>query len=234
MLTRPALRVCLGVGLVLLAVGSTACDRVPWPGRGASMLVASGTLEADETMIAARVSAPIAGLPRAAGAMVSAGDILVRLDDEVPQLAIRQAPDPSTLNLTTLQLQDYTLRSPIRGVVTRVNAHAGEMALPGQVLLAVADLSTLKLTLYVREEELVRVRIGQRITLTADPYPGRTFAGIVTSINQRAEFTPRNVQTRTDRLNLVFGVQATVTNEDGALKPGMPADATFEAAQATP
>lgn len=230
MRTRPAVRGRLGVVLVLLAVASTACGRLPWPGGGTSTLVASGTLEADETMIAARVSAPIVALPRAAGAMVRADDILVRLDDAVPQLAIRQAPDPATLNLTTLRLQDYTLRSPIRGVVTRVNAHVGEVALPGQVLLAVADLSSLKLTLYVREEELVRVRIGQRIALTADPYPGRTFAGVVTSINQRAEFTLRNVQTKTDRLNLVFGVQATVTNDDGALKPGMPADATFEAA----
>ena len=127
-----------------------------------------------------------------------------------------------------MQAQDYTLRSPLTGVVTRVPAHPGELALPGQVLLAVSDLSMLRLTLYVRLADLGRVSVGQRLTVTAGPYPGRTFQGVVTSVNQQAEFTPRNVQTQTDRLNLVFGVQATVTNGDGALKAGMPVDARFE------
>ena len=98
-----------------------------------------------------------------------------------------------------------------------------------RVLLAVSDLSSLKLTLYVRLADLGGVSVGQRLTVTADPYPGRTFEGTVTSINQEAEFTPRNVQTQSDRLNLVFGVQATVENADGALRPGMPVDARFEA-----
>ena len=77
--------------------------------------------------------------------------------------------------------------------------------------------------------DLGHVAAGQRLAITADLYPGRTFEGVVTSINQQAEFTPRNVQTQSDRLNLVFGVQATVENADGALKPGMPVDARFEA-----
>lgn len=166
-------------------------------------------------------------LPFAAGATVTKGDVLVRLDDRAVQLQLRQAPDSASRETALLQSQDYTLRSPLSGVVTRVPAHAGELALPGQVLIAVSDLSTLRLTLYVRLADLGRVATGQRLAITADPYPGRTFEGVVTSINQQAEFTPRNVQTPSDRLNLVFGVQATVTNGEGLLRPGMPIDATF-------
>ena len=72
-----------------------------------------------------------------------------------------------------------------------------------------------------------QVRVGQAVAVTADPFPDRVFYGVVVSTNQRAEFTPRNVQTQRDRLNLVFGVKIRVDNPQGELKPGMPADATF-------
>lgn len=85
--------------------------------------------------------------------------------------------------------------------------------------------------MYVREADLGRVWVGQQLQVVADSYPEQAFLGIVTSINEQAEFTPRNVQTRSDRLNLVFGVQATVDNVDDALKPGMSVDVTFEAAR---
>ena len=158
----------------------------------------------------------------------STTDVIARIDDRAVQLQVRQSADSAARETFQLQAEDYTLRSPLSGVVTRVPAHAGELALPGQVLMAVSDLSTLKLTLYVRLADLGHVAVGQRLAITADPYPGRTFEGTVTSINQQAEFTPRNVQTQSDRLNLVFGVQANVENADGTLKPGMPVDARFE------
>ncbi|MGE3855913.1 MAG: efflux RND transporter periplasmic adaptor subunit [Dehalococcoidia bacterium] len=209
---------------------STACTALPWPGGADAAITAAGTLEAEETVIAARVSGDIVALPVPAGAPVTKGDVLVRIDDRAAQLAVRQSPDPAARETFLLQAQDFTLLSPLSGVVTRVPAHVGELALPGQVLIAVSDLSTLKLTLYVRLADLGHVAVGQRLVITTDPYPDRTFEGVVTSINQEAEFTPRNVQTESDRLNLVFGVQATVMNADGALKPGMPIDARFEAA----
>ncbi|MEI6665071.1 MAG: HlyD family efflux transporter periplasmic adaptor subunit [Chloroflexota bacterium] len=208
-------------------LASTACGAIRWPG-GSDALIASGTLEADETVIAPLVAGAITSLPVQAGSHVNRGDVVVAIDDQTVQLQIRQAPDPATREALLLQAQDFTLRSPLSGVVTRMPAHLGEVAVPGQVLLAVSDTSTLEVTLYIRLADLGRVSVGQRLAITADPYPGRTFTGTVTSINQQAEFTPRNVQTQTDRLNLVFGVQAKVTNEDGSLKPGMPIDARFE------
>lgn len=226
-----------GAALVLLAVlsmASIACGTITLPWQASSEeLTASGTLEADEVVIAPRVAATVTELPVAAGAWINGGDVAVKLDDRTVQLQIYQSVDLASRRVLELQAQDYTLRSPVSGIVTRVAAHVGEMALPGQPLLAVSDLSTLKLTIYVREVDLGRVAVGQQIRLVADPYPTQAFRGVVTSINERAEFTPRNVQTRSDRLNLVFGVQATIENGDGALKPGMPVDATFEAAPAT-
>lgn len=216
-------------GALLAALLATGCGVVPWPGSGSEAITASGTLEAEETVLAPRVSGEILTLPIPAGAPVAKGDVLARIDDRAVQLQVRQAPDAAARETFLLQAQDFTLRSPLTGMVTRVPAHQGELALPGQVLIAVSDLSTLKLTLYVRLADLGHVATGQRLVITADPYPGRTFEGVVTSINQQAEFTPRNVQTQSDRMNLVFGVQASVANADGALKPGMPVDARFEA-----
>ncbi|MFA7249845.1 MAG: HlyD family efflux transporter periplasmic adaptor subunit [Dehalococcoidia bacterium] len=226
---RPLLLPSLVASIALAALAAAACTtiRVPWS--APAPLTASGTLEADETVISARVSGEIVALPVAAGSPVAKGDVVAQIDDRAVQLQIRQAPDPATRETYRLQAEDYTLQSPLTGVVTRMPVHLGELALPGQVLLAVGDLSMLKLTLYIRMADLDHVSVGQRLAITADPYPGRTFEGVVTSINQQAEFTPRNVQTQTDRLNLVFGVQATVANADGALKPGMPIDARFEA-----
>lgn len=206
---------------------ATACNALPW-GPAPRAITAAGTLEAEETVIAARVSGDIIDLPVPAGAPVTKGDVLVRIDDRAAQLAVRQSPDSPSRETFLLQAQDFTLRSPLTGVVTRVPAHEGELALPGQVLIAVSDLSTLRLTLYVRLADLGHVAVGQRLAITTDPYPGRVFEGVVTSINQEAEFTPRNVQTESDRLNLVFGVQATVQNGERALKPGMPIEARFE------
>jgi multidrug resistance efflux pump len=220
-----ALLVLAAVGALLASVG---CASIPWIDRGATAITASGTLEAEETVIAPRVSGEIVALPLAAGSPVTKGDVLARIDDRAVQLQVRQSPDSAARETFQLQAEDYTLRSPLTGVVTRVPAHPGELALPGQVLIAVSDLSTLRLTLYVRLADLGHVAVGQRLAITADPYPGRTFEGVVTSINQQAEFTPRNVQTQSDRMNLVFGVQATVQNADGTLKPGMPIDARFE------
>lgn len=218
---------------VALATGSCGGIRLPWQS-GTTALTASGTLEADERVVSSRVTGVITSLPLEAGAPVTAGATVATIDDRVVQLQMRQAPDIASRRALELQAQDYVLVAPVGGIVTRVPAHVGEMAFPGQALLTVADLSSLDLTLYLDEVDFARVRIGQRVLLTADPYPGRTFEGVVTSINQQAEFTPRNVQTRTDRLNLVFGVQAKVANPDGALKPGMPVDATFADPAATP
>lgn len=85
----------------------------------------------------------------------------------------------------------------------------------------------MRLTVYISETDIGRVRLGQTAEVTVDSFPGRVFRGTVTFIAQNAEFTPRNVQTRDERATTVFAVRVTLPNADHALKPGMPADVTL-------
>jgi multidrug resistance efflux pump len=194
--------------------------------QAAPLLAASGGLEADEVVLAFEAGGRLMGVPISEGQHVQAGTTLAQLDDTLIRLQVRQA-DPAQRQQLEEQAGRLTLRSPISGVVTRVAAHSGEVAAAGQPIVAVADLSRLRAVVYVRQSELGRVAVGQTATVTTDSWPGRTFGASVTSINERAEYTPRNVQTRRERLNLVFGVKLRIDNRDGALKPGLPIDAIF-------
>jgi HlyD family secretion protein len=214
--------------LILAPVGWWLSPLIPWTPPWllpAGPLVASGTLEADEVLVGAEVSGRIVGLVKE-GQQIQAGQVVAQLDDSMLRIQFRQA-DAATQQQLAIQTEKYQLKSPISGVVTRVPLHTGEVVAPGQVVAAVADLESLEMTAYILERDLGRVRVGQEVAVAADPFPGRAFYGVVTSTNQRAEFTPRNVQTQRDRLNLVFGVKIRVENPQGELKPGMPADAAF-------
>src|SRR5262249_50268162 len=224
----PKIALLLLAILILVPVGWWFAPLIPWTPpwlQTAGPLVASGTLEADEILVGSEVSGRIVSLARE-GQSVQAGQVMVQLDDSMVRLQFRQG-DTTTQQQLAIQTEKYQLKSPISGVVTRVPLHVGEVVAPGQTAVAVADLSALEMTAYVRERDLGKVRVGQQVAVTADPFPGQTFYGVVTSTKQQAEFTPRNVQTQRDRLNLVFGVKIRVDNPQGALKPGMPADATF-------
>jgi multidrug efflux pump subunit AcrA (membrane-fusion protein) len=133
----------------------------------------------------------------------------------------------SAVETLWVQADKFTLVAPISGLVLERPVHAGEVALPGGPLMTLADLDNLTLTLYVPEAQLGRVQIGQPVSVTVDAYPDRTFVGTVTFIASEAEFTPKNVQTREERVNMVFAVKVKLPNPDHALKPGMPADAVL-------
>jgi HlyD family secretion protein len=95
------------------------------------------------------------------------------------------------------------------------------------VILTLVDPTSLWLRAYVPETDLGRIRLGQPARLTVDAFPGQSFPAKVTEIAAQAEFTPRNVQTPKERVNLVFRVKLGVANPDGRLKPGMPGDAVL-------
>jgi HlyD family secretion protein len=123
------------------------------------------------------------------------------------------------------RLDEARLLSPIDGVVLRKNVEAGETVNPGVPIVTLMDPTDVWLRAYVPETEVGRLRIGQRAAISVDAYPGRTFPGEVTEIASEAEYTPRNVQTRRERVNLVFRIKIAVRNPEGVLKPGLPADA---------
>ena len=118
--------------------------------------------------------------------------------------------------------------APMTGTLMDIKAHPGEIAAPGATLFTTADLSRVRLVVYLPQTQIGWVHLGQAVEVAVDGFPGRPFDGQVTHIADRAEFTPRNVATQEERVNLVFAVEISLPNEDHALKPGMPGDATFE------
>jgi HlyD family secretion protein len=136
----------------------------------------------------------------------------------------------SALAAVQVQMDKLTLKAPISGLVLERPVHVGEVAVPGAPLMTLADLDNLTLTIYVPEDQLGKVQLAQPVTVTVDAYPDRAFTGTVDFISSQAEFTPKNVQTQAERVNMVFAVKVRLPNPDHALKPGMPADATLSEA----
>jgi HlyD family secretion protein len=164
----------------------------------------------------------------AAGARL---DLLARgyRKEEVAQARAEVARLEALLAQRRLDLDRTTVLSPLTGTVTEKILEAGEYARAGSPIVSVADLENLYTWVYLSEVDLPRVRIGDAVSVRIDGAPDRSFPGKVSYISPQAEFTPRNVQTREDRVQLVFGVKVSVPNPDGILKVGIPADVVLPA-----
>jgi len=138
---------------------------------------------------------------------------------------VRQAE--AGLGLIDARIDQLILRAAMDGTVGTRSAQIGETATAGKPLLTIVNLDEVTLVLYIPENRIGQVQIGQQVEVTVDSFPGRVFVGRVESIAGEAEFTPRNVQTKEERVNLVFAVDVTIPNAEHELKPGMPADATI-------
>ncbi len=122
-------------------------------------------------------------------------------------------------------IMNAVIVSPIGGTVLDTNLEIGEMAFPGTPVLTIADLTRPWIYIYVNERKLGFVRLNQNAFVSIDSFPGRKFPGKVVAISNRAEFTPKTIQTREERVKLVFAVKIAIENPELILKPGMPADA---------
>jgi len=122
------------------------------------------------------------------------------------------------------RLKDTTIYAPFSGVILRKNIELGEIVAPGIPLYTIGDLENPWIKVYVKEDKLGHVKLGQKAKVTTDSYPGKTYEGTVTFISSEAEFTPKYVQTQEERVKLVFGVKVMLKNINDELKPGMPAD----------
>ena len=143
----------------------------------------------------------------------------------VAEAQVRQAE--AAVHLIDAQITQLTLTAPMDGVVTSRSGQAGETAMAGAPLLTIANLDEVTLVIYIPENRIGQVWVGQEVEVRVDSFPDRVFLGEVVYISGEAEFTPRNVQTQEERVNLVFAVKVRIPNPDHALKPGMPADATI-------
>jgi HlyD family secretion protein len=168
---------------------------------------------------------------RAAVEVAQAQLALARAGTSEERLAVAQAQITqarTAYDALATQRDKRMLRAPITGRVTELLAEEGETIRPGTPLLALVNLDEVTLTVYIPQPDIARVEVGQPVVVTVDSYPDREFLGEVVHIATEAEFTPRNVQTQEQRVNMVFAVKVQLSNRDAVLKPGMPADAMLE------
>ena len=145
--------------------------------------------------------------------------------EEIAQSQARHEQAKQLAALARTQLDFATLNAPMAGVVLSKNAEPGEYIAPGASVVTLADLQHVWVRAYIEETELGRVKLGQRALVNVDTFPGRSFEGRVSFISDQAEFTPKSVQTRKERVKLVYRIKIDVANPSLELKPGMPADA---------
>jgi HlyD family secretion protein len=143
----------------------------------------------------------------------------------VVEAQVKQAQ--AAADLLEVQLDKMTLIAPTSGLVMERTVHRGEMAAAGATLMTIANLDEVTLTIYIPEDEIGKVKVGQTVEVSVDSFPGKVFEGRVNYIASEAEFTPKNVQTKKERVNMVFAVKVRIPNPEHELKPGMPADAVI-------
>ncbi|MCF8010980.1 MAG: efflux RND transporter periplasmic adaptor subunit [Clostridiales bacterium] len=130
-------------------------------------------------------------------------------------------------DLARINLSKTKLTAPAPGTVMTSNFKKGEVVSPGSEIITLGDTDNLYIYTYISEARLNKVKIGQETNVKVDSYPEKTFKGNVTYISPEAEFTPQNVQTKEDRVRLVFKVKVEINSEQEKLLPGMPADLYF-------
>jgi HlyD family secretion protein len=141
-------------------------------------------------------------------------------DEALSQLQLSRA----ALSTSDVRLKDAVVYAPLNGVVLKKNVEEGETVAAGITVMTIGDLGNPWVKVYVKEDNLGLVKLGQKAEVQVDSFPGKKYEGTVTYISSEAEFTPRTVQTREERVKLVFGVKLNVKNQNEELKPGMPAD----------
>ena len=142
------------------------------------------------------------------------------------QAAVKTAE--ANLALLDAQMKKLTVYASMDGTVLTRNVEPGEFVQPGAIALTMANLNELTITVYVPEDQYGKLSLGQKATVTVDSFAGETFDAEVIHIADQSEFTPRNVQTVEGRSSTVFAIKLKVTDLEGKLKLGMPADVEFK------
>lgn len=126
----------------------------------------------------------------------------------------------ATLDTAQLQLDNATIKAPISGVILVKAIEPGELATVGTPIVTMADLSAVKLIVYLAENNVGKVNLGEEVAVSVDSYPGEKFMGKITYISDQAEFTPKSIQTKEERTTQVFGIKIEIPNPELKLKPG--------------
>ncbi|MCL4538736.1 MAG: efflux RND transporter periplasmic adaptor subunit [Bacteroidetes bacterium] len=147
--------------------------------------------------------------------------------EEIRSAAAAVDQAEAALGNATIAFDHSYVTAPFNGTVLDKLQEPGNFANIGAPLYTIANLKTMKMTVYINEVDLARIRLNNKARVFLDGMPNHPFTGKVIYISPTAEFTPKNVETKQDRIKLVFAVKLEIANPDGYLKAGLPADATI-------
>ena len=192
----------------------------------------SGTLELTEHSLGAKVAGRISSLSVDEGSIVNKGEMIATLDryeqakrdyERTQEIFKQGGTTQQNLENSALTLEDQQVVSPVDGVVLVKVHEVGETLSAGSFVVVVGDRSSLWVRIYVPEGIINTIRMNQSATLRFDGLE-QSFKGRVTFIASEAEFTPRNVQTREERVTQTFAVKITIDNPPDFLRPGVAAE----------
>jgi HlyD family secretion protein len=175
-----------------------------------------------------QVNAQRGQVARAQGSVRMAEANALELKRRVQEVTTRHAEiarSKANLALIDSQLADTTALSPVDGVVLMKAVDPGEVVAPGTTIVTVGDIDHPWVRGYINETDLGKVKIGSKVRVTTDTYPGKVYNGRVSFIASQAEFTPKQIQTQQERVKLVYRVKVEVENPGRELKSNMPVDA---------
>lgn len=137
-----------------------------------------------------------------------------------------------TLEARTAQaladVKDTRVLAPFNGTILQKLVQEGQVVASGSPLVTFVDMSKLYVKVYIPEMEIAKVRLGNAARVYVDAFPEKYFEAVVSEVSQQAEFTPRDIHMKDERVKLVFAVKLALKNPQGFLKPGMPADAKIQ------
>lgn len=220
-------------------------------GDGAHSL--GGSVESTQYQVSATIAGLVGEVPAATGDTVAAGDVLVRLDDTALKLAVdqaasgvdaakalvaqkeadgtdaevaearaRQAQAEAGVRLAEVQLAQATITAPHAGIVTTVTTNAGQAAAPGRTLVTISDPADSWVRAFVPEPQLGAIAVGTKVQVTGDA--AQPVEGTITWISSSPEFTPNNVETRDQRVRLVFQFRVQLPADAAGYRAGQPVD----------
>ncbi len=212
-----------------LAIILCACTKADHPGT----IYGSGTIETNEIDVSSKVVGRITFLGVKEGQKISAGQVIAKLDDldkaakdlaRAEKLFQDKIIPADQLELAQKVKDNYLITAPITGTVILQELFQGEVVTPGLPIVTLADTNDLWVKIYIPEQNIGRVKLGASADVEVDSFPQEVFNGQVIYISDQAEFIPKNIQTKEERVNQVFAVKVKVTNKEQKLKIGMPAD----------
>ena len=177
------------------------------------------------------IAAARADVARAAAAVKTAEANRLEVKRREQELGQRQSEIERTTaqaGISQKQLSDTEIYTPIDGVVLVKSAEPGEVLAAGTTVVTIGDLEHPWLRAYINETDLGRVKLGQKVRLSTDSYPGKAYWGTISFIASEAEFTPKQIQTKEERVKLVYRIKIEVDNKEHELKNNMPVDAEIQ------